>query len=235
MPSINLKYATNNHGFFSNIDKIKTILSAHKQENDIATFDIKDESEIGRGQSYAVFPELKQGQKITVQSFRKSLEDRGVVDPEIQNKILNLILQNKAGVHYAMGNVINFLLLEKGFDLLMNAAGYTIELEVNGPMDVDLVFKAEWDNFREEPREASIAANVKINITPNSAAITDFTLTKLADSTVANSAFEFLQDNQQNILMKLITLIKHALGFNSELRIEQSNENDNDWVNTPVK
>jgi hypothetical protein len=110
---------------------------------------------------------------------------------------------------------------------------YKISMEVNRNNNVTLVFKGTWDDVNKEPREPAISASVSINITPNTVAITDFDITKIQDSEVANSAYKYLEDNQKNILEKLLSWIQRFFGFNSELRLEERKKDDMEWGITP--
>lgn len=229
MPSLNLKYAKKNCFFFHAMNEVKETIAHLKQKNSSAVFNQKDEQEIGRGKSYDVFADFNECEAITIKSFRKSLNKRGVSGLEMQNKILNLILQNRIGVHFQLANLVNNLFLGNDFNFAVDGSNYNIELAVNGADDVDLVFKAKCKDVNRQKDAMNV--NVKVNITPAKVVITDLVITKLAES--ANSAFKFLQSNQQNILMKLITLIKRALGFDSEFIIEQSGEDGENWANSP--
>lgn len=231
--TVNLKYATNNHSFFSNLRLMENIIKDHKKSNPIATFDQRDETEIGRSTGYAVFPELKAqvqaGTPISVDDFRHALAQRGIYNPAMQNKILNFTLQNKAGLQFAMGGIVSALMAEAQLAMAMNH-NYQLNIEVNGPDDVTLVFDGVWEDVTVEPREPAVSAHVEINITPSKILITDFNLTQVGDSAAANQAHDYLLSNQQNILMKLLTFIKHLFGFNAELRLEQENKEDQSWV-----
>lgn len=230
--SLNLKYSRHSSSFFSNINKIHEEIKEYKNSASLSAFTQAHETEIGRGKSYAIFTELRndvtQGRKVTIESFRNALITRGVTDVDFQNKILALILQNKAGVQYPLGNIVNGLFLENNFQLIMNA-NYGLELNVNNNNDVTLVFTGTWDDYSENPRKAAIKVNAEVTITPDMASISNFKISQIADTPQANAAFKFLEDNQQNILQKIITFLKEIFGFNSELRLE-SNE---DCVNTP--
>lgn len=231
--SLNLKYSRYSN-FFSKVSQIHKEIKKYKNSTSLAEFTKEDDNEIRRGTSYAVFPELqddvKQGREVTLQTFRNALDTRGITDTDFQNKILYLILQNRAGIHFAFGNIVNGLFHndENDFTLIMDR-DYTLEMKVNGDNEVTLVFEATWDDYSKDPRLPAITVNIEVNITPDMASISNFNISQTAETPQANAAFKFLEDNQQNILQKLITFLKEIFGFNSELRLE-SNE---DRVNTP--
>ncbi|CAM2839625.1 Uncharacterised protein [Legionella steigerwaltii] len=237
MAKVNLEYATNGLGFFTKIKKINSIICESKKKDSISIFDAKDEKEIGRDRSYAVFPELRiENAKITLESFRRCLNNRGIQDLAFQNKILNMILQNRDGVQFAMNKIVDSLLyLEDEYPIWMrpDLPEYKIELEVDNNNSVNLIFKGIWETLTTDdsagPKENAIEACIKINISRDLVAITSFDLTKLSDMPNVTKAFELLEANQQNILMKLITFIRHVLGYNSELRLEERQENDRSW------
>ena len=233
MSKVNLIYATDGLGFFTKVNMIRGIIDKYKKDSAIAKFTEADEFEISRGASYAVFPELltgvKEGHSVNLNAFRKSLTDRQITDIAFQNKILNLTLQNKSGVQYAMGKIVDGLFIDNELLIMMNH-NYKLELEVDSNNSVNLIFKGVWEDVKEEPRQPAFEATVKINITPEKATITNFDLTKLSDTPETSTAYDLLIENQQNILMKLITFIKQILGFNSEFTLEKKDENDANWA-----
>jgi hypothetical protein len=226
--SVNLKY-TSYSKFFSNVKALRQEININKSRKPVSKFSEKDEIEIGRGASYALFPELlddiSKDRQVTVKSFKQALSDRGVTDIDYQNKILFLILQNKAGIQYYMGDLVNSLLLENQYQLLMS--NYDLELKVNSSNEVTLIFKAIWNDITQDPRVPAIEANIEVSITPGNAKIANFNLTKIGDTEQANNGFKFLQDNQQNILGKLITYIMDVFGFDTGRTLE-SKEDDSE-------
>ncbi|WP_298622546.1 hypothetical protein [uncultured Legionella sp.] len=61
--SFNLVYSTQPHNsfnFFHNLKKMNEVVLKFKTEDVINDFNSTDEAEIGRGNTYAVFPELAQ-------------------------------------------------------------------------------------------------------------------------------------------------------------------------------
>lgn len=230
---INLKYSNAQPGFFSAAKQMSNIINQSKKDPSISTFNERDDFEIGRGASYAVFPELKeqvsQGKKITVTDFRRSLSERGVTDEAFQNKILNFTLQNKSGIQFAFGKIVDKLMLENDFLLTMNP-NFKLNLKVESDQSVSMQFIAFWKDPTNAPEEPAIGLDVKVKITPDQIFIDRFDLQRFSDNPVAKDAMDFLQANQQNILMQLITYIKRVLGFDSELRLEQKGSNDENWV-----
>ncbi|MBI2785168.1 MAG: hypothetical protein HYX60_02200 [Legionella longbeachae] len=173
----------------------------------IQSFDQKDDDEIARAGSYAIFPELEQ-----------------------QDKILHMLLQHRAGIQFRLGALIqhNFPSPKDNKQKYLNVDPvYKLEIKVIGKNSVDLSYTAKiieknpWDS--EDSSEA-FNVTVNINITPDKVLIKDFNLTKVIDNENTNTAFELIQSQQQNILMQLLTYIKHALGFDSELRIDTQEE-----------
>ncbi len=231
--TLNLTYATDGLGFFSKIESMKTIISNHKKTNSISEFTQADEIEIGRGSSYAVFPELvvlvKQGGQITIGLFRECLNARGIADVALQNKILNMTLQSQAGLQFAMGKLVDGLFFEHDFLLVQNP-NYQIAMEVMCDGSANLIFKGVWEDPMQQPREPAVAVSVKINISPDMVAITGFNMTKLSDASVTTAAYDLIEKNQQNIIMAIITFIRHFFGFNSELRLEEKQEGDLSWA-----
>ncbi|WP_392537155.1 hypothetical protein [Legionella sp. 227] len=236
MAKLNLEYATNGLGFFSQIQRANSVIRATKK-NDL-TFNAEDEKEIGRNTSYAAFPELRdRNTKITLDSFRGCLNDRGITDAAFQNKILHMTLQSRIGIHFAMNKIVESLLnLEADYPVWMcpDLPEYKIELVVVNNNSVDFIFKSIWKTLAPDDPTGetvnAVEACIKINISREVVAITSFELTKLSDMPNVTKAFELLEANQQNILMKLITFIRHVLGYNSELRLEEQQENDRSWA-----
>lgn len=238
MTKLNLEYATNGLRFFTQIQSANSIIRESKQNGSISTFNAEDENEIGRSSSYAAFPELRvKNTKITLDVFRRCLEDRGIKDAAFQNKILHMTLQSRACIHYAMNKIVDSLLyLENENPIWMSPylPEYKIELQVINNNSVDFIFKGIWQTLATDSQTGetvdAVETCVKINISRDVVAITSFELTKLSDMPNVTKAFERLEANQQNILMKLITFIRHILGYNSELRLEEQEENDPSWA-----
>ncbi|HHF7382627.1 TPA: hypothetical protein ACPSKF_003158, partial [Legionella anisa] len=233
---------TNGLGFFNQISQVNAIISQSKKKNSLSQFTAADDVEICRGMSYAAFPELvelvNEGGQITVDGFRSCLKNRGIDDLAFQNKILNMTLQTREGVQYAAGRIIDTLLLDNQcyMWMLRDFPYFKIELEVDDNNSINLIFNGTWEAFVTEdptgPRENAVKACVKINISREMVAITSFELTQLSDNPSATRAFELLEANQQNILMKLITFIQHAFGYNCEFRLEEQQEDDQSWPPT---
>ncbi len=231
--SVNLKYASQGLGFFNNLGTIHTGIVQMKQKGSIANFTEVDEKEIGRGLSYALFPELKEhfnnGGVITIDLFKKLLSDRGVTYEAFQNKILSMVLQKKVGLQFRIGELINSLFLSNEF-LLMVDHGYQLELVVNSSNNVSLHYKTScYDYSSGEKVVGVLSVNTKVQITPELVTVSEFDVEQLIDTEESNKAVKFLEENQQNILQKLVTYIKRVFGYDSELRFEETKNDDNSW------
>lgn len=198
----------------------------------INDFSSADEKEIGRGESYAVFPELAEmvnnEEKITIDAFRNSLQSRGITDVTFQNKILSLVLQSKAGLHFALGNVLNGLLMENNHDFLMQP-NYHLSLEVLDNKHIKINFTGNWRNIMNETNTADLRANVSVDITPNKVSIESFKVTQLSNSPETKSAFDFLEANQANLLEKIIIFLKNLFSLNTDIEIENVSKDDLPW------
>lgn len=231
--TLNLIYSSSERlNFFGKIKQIGDIVFKFKSEGVINDFGIEDENEVGRGESYAVFPELQtmfdSGQIITLDALREGLRSRGVIDQVMQNKAMTMLLQCKAGVHYAMGNVLNGLLLENGHNFLMRS-DYDVKFEVQSPNHVKLVFNGTWQNIMTDPREDSLQARVEVDITLERIAIYNFNVTQISKSPEAEQAFRFLQNNQTSIWQKIVTFFKTYFNANSVLEIENVARDNKPW------
>ncbi len=231
--TLNLIYSSPERlNFFGKIKQIGGIVFKFKSEGVINDFGTADENEVGRGDSYAVFPELQtmfdSGEKITLAALREGLRSRGVVDQFMQNKAMTMLLQCKAGMHFAMGNILNGLLLENGHNFLMRP-NYDVKFEVQSPNHVKLVFNGTWQNIMVEPREDSLQARVEIDITPERIAIYNFNVTQIGKSPEAEQAFRFLQNNQTSIWQKIVTFFKTYFNANSNLEIENVAIDNKPW------
>ena len=230
--SLNLIYASSNISFLNKIKMINAIVFKYKSEGVINHFGPADEKEVSRGESYAVFPELaqgfKEGQEITIAALREGLRSRGVIDEVMQNKAMTMLLQCKAGIHFAMGTILNDILLTNGHQLLMSNE-YDVKLEVKGPDHIKLVFTGVWQNFLKVPKVDCLAAKVEIDITPKRIAIYNFDITQLNNSSEAVNAFKFLQNNQKSIWQKIIIFFKTYFNTNTDLEVENSSVDKVKW------
>ncbi len=222
--SLDLKLSKSNLSLFSDIAAAKFDIEKSEKLKSLAEFTKADEFEIGRGKTYAVFKELKNDVNVTIESFRNGLATRGLLDTELQNKILCMTLQTKVGIPFALGNIINSLFLNNKHNLLMNP-DYELALEVNNDKKVTLTLKGFCDAIINI-KDPAISFSISVAITPASVVISNFTITQLSDSQEASNAYKFLEDNQQNILEKIVSYIKQFFGFNSELKLEDSNDQD---------
>lgn len=219
--SLDLRFSKSTFYFFSQLTAIKEEIKEIKSNAgpDIR-FTKADELEIGRGNSYALFDELKDS-KITIDSFRRSLAKRGVVDLDLQNKVLCMILQDKIGVHFVLAKLVNSLFLDNDHTLLLNSTNYELSLEVNNNKKLTLVFNGIWEDYTTAPRIPAISVRTAVTITPEAVAVNKFEITQLSSSGMASNAYQFLEKHQQNILEKIISYIKQFFGFNEELRLEE--------------
>lgn len=233
--SFNLVYSSqsnNSFNFFQNLKKMNEVVLHFKVSDVINDFNSADEKEIGRGESYAVFPELAKmvnnEEKITIDAFRNSLQSRGITDITFQNKILSLVLQSKAGLHFALGNVLNGLLMENNHNFLMQP-NYHLNLEVLGNKHIKINFTGNWRNIMNETDTADLRANVSVDITPDKVAIESFQVTQLSNSPETKSAFEFLEANQANLLEKIFIFLKNLFSLNADIEIENVSKDDLPW------
>ena len=199
----------------------------------MTAFTQADEVEISRGSSYAYFPELRkhvdQDNSITIDDFRKTLTAKGVSDPLFQNKVLCMILQSKLGIQFGLVGTLDGLLLNQVGSIISDAGTREISMEVNNYNNINLNIKGEIKDFNNHDVPPLISFSICINITPDMVAITDYSLTQISNTPSADSAFKFFEDNQQNILEKILTYIKRFFGYNSELRLEENTDNRFSW------
>jgi hypothetical protein len=221
-----------NTGFFCKIKLIRKIIFNFKAEGIINDFSPADEFEVGRGNSYAVFPELQaavdKGQRVTLAMLRNGLKSRGIVNEFLQNKAMSLLLQNKAGIHYAMGNVLNGLLLENEHSFLMRR-DYTVRFEVKNKNHIKLLFVGTWRDITKNPQEDCLEGRIEINITPEKIAINHFEITQLSNSPAAKNAFRFLEHNQVSLWQKIVIFFKTFFNAHSELDVENVNIDKKPW------
>lgn len=219
--------------FFSDITKIKDDIKANKLRLNANGFTEKDKEEIQRGNSYAVFNELKasvsQGKMVTIESFKHSLASRGITDARLQNKILYMTLQTEMGIQYPLGNMVNTLFLENKYNLMMNS-NYSLSMKVNSNRKVTVTLEGIVVDITTDLKEPEIAFTTSFTITPEEVALSEFKITQLSDSQTANDAYHFLKSHQQNIIEKIISYIKHFFGFHDELTLEKQEENDTAWA-----
>ncbi len=236
--SFNLVYsskpaqANSSFNFFKNLEKMNEIILHFKLTDVINDFNAADEREIGRGASYAVFPELatmcQNYQQITLDAFRNSLKTRGVIDVAFQNKIMSLVLQNKAGLHYALGNILNGLLMENNHTFLMQS-NYDLQLNVKDKDHIQLVFTGKWRHLTNEDGSPDLSATAIVNITPNKVCVDSFQVTQLSDTTETKDAFRFLEANQATLLEKIFIFLKKLFGMNADTELENVKKDDVPW------
>ena len=229
--AVNLIYSRYDLGFYPVVAEMKRLVQEAKKNPNIAQFTPQDDNEIGRGTSYAMFPELHAsvtaGHHVSIEAFRACLNQRGVHDPAFQNKILNLILQSKSGIHYGLGALVIGLCHQHDLPVA-GRPGYTATLDVLDNKSVDLVYKQELYLPSADSIGQEVSVEVRVNISEHAAAIRSFNVENLSD--VSHPVYDFFMANQQHVFFQLITFIKNLLGFNSELRLEEKCRDDHSWV-----
>ena len=160
--------------------------------------------------------------------MRNGLKQRGVSDVIMQNKVLSLLLQNRAGLQFAMGSILTTLFLDNGFQFVMNS-NYKVNLEVKNKQVVKLIFQGNWHNILDESKESAIFADVEIDITPTKATISTFQLTNIAENEETNNAFDFLLANQASIIWKIIIFLKTWFNLNRDIEVENANQDKCAW------
>lgn len=232
--SLNLKYSKNTSVFFTGIATVREVIKAHTHTKKHIPKTSRDDTEIGRGNSYAVLPELKEEvasrTPITIDSFKRALTGRGVSDINFQNKILCMLLQTKLALHFGLANVIINLLTSADNDnpVCIDNKNLELSLEINNN-DVALIFKGDFSLAPYDAQSIKVSVSYRVNITPDMVAITDFNITHISDNDKTQDFYTALKDQQQNILYQILTYIKRLLGFNSELRLEESSHDDVAW------
>ncbi|KTD51136.1 hypothetical protein [Legionella quateirensis] len=233
--SLNLIYSTKTSkpsDFFGKIKQMNNIVLKFKKEDIINDFSSDDETEIGRSDSYAVFPELKQlvnqEHQITIDNFRASLELRGISDPTFQNKILSLILQNKAGIHFGLGSAFNALFAGSEHPFYLTS-DYNLNIEVKNNQRVKLIYLASWRDITKSTAKPQLSARVEVDITPNRVAIDTCNITQITETPEAINAFNYLEANQANIFQKIILFLMNYFKINSDIEIENVYYDKTPW------
>ena len=234
MAKIDLKYSKS-PTLFSDISKVRKTIDAESTSSNIHEFTKAHENEIGRGLSYAVFPELQKGvekgKSVTIESFRQALSARGVTDSNFQDKILSMLLQNKGGIQFPLGNIVNNLFMTNNHDLLFSN-NYKLSLQVHSKDKVTLILKSTCDDYMHN-NEQVINVNIAIDISPAKVVIKNFEMEQISESQEAKDAFKFLEDHQQNILEKIVTYLKRFFGFDQELILEKTKEDSSIQLSRP--
>lgn len=240
--TLNLIYSSQKLEFFNQIRGIGGLVLKFKSEGVINDFGSADENEVNRGDAYAVFPELKtmfkKNQKITLAALRESLQSRGVIDRHMQNKAMAMLLQGKAGIHYAMGSLLLELLQksnqERELSFFIPAGCYDVKFEVRNPTHVKLFFDSTC-RCVENPEEDALQARVEIDITLEKIAIYKFNVTQIGKSEAAKDAFRFLQKNQVSIWQKILIFFKTYFKANSDLEVENVAIDKQPWSKNTKK
>ncbi|MBL7478978.1 hypothetical protein [Legionella bononiensis] len=233
--SLNLIYSSKTNkpsNFFSKIKLMNNIVLKFKKEDIINDFSSDDETEIGRSDSYAVFPELvqqvKQQHQITLDDFRTSLARRGISDRTFQNKILSLILQSKAGIQFGLGSAFNALFTDSQHQFYLTA-DYNLSIEVKNNQRVKLIYSAGWRDITKTTTEPELTARTEVDITPNRVALDKCIITQISDSPEAKNAFAYLESNQVNIVQKIILFLMNYFNLNSDIEIENVYYDKTPW------
>lgn len=103
-------------------------------------------------------------------------------------------------------------------------SNYELSIEVNSDKKVTLVFNGIWEDYSKDPREPAISVSASVAITLEEVAISDFKITRISESQTARDSYQFLKDNQQNIIEKIISYIKQLFGFDNEFKLEKNND-----------
>ncbi|WP_298622544.1 hypothetical protein, partial [uncultured Legionella sp.] len=135
-------------------------------------------------------------------AFRHSLKARGVTDVIFQNKILSLVLQSKAGLQFALGNVLNGLLMDNNHMFLMQS-DYNVNINVIDGQHIKLTLEGNWRNIRSETDAPDLKADITVDISSEKVSIESFQVTQLSNSPETKSAFKFLEANQAGLLEKI--------------------------------
>lgn len=201
-------------GFFSKIKLAKgLILEGKKTIND---FSAADEVEIGRGNGYAVFPELVD-KNITLDAIRNQLSNRGVTNETFQNKLLIFILQSKLGIAFALSNIVLGLLSEN--DGSYGVGKVDLSFEVQNEHHVKIIFNHNLMGYPEN--NLSFQCHYEISIRPEQVVLNALQITLLSEKDSDKNTFAFLQANQASIWEKIIIFFKTLFNMNSDIVLEE--------------
>jgi len=242
---LNLKNSNSSFYFFEYVDIIANQIQAIKDEaksklvDGVYSVGDQEKTEIGRGMSYAVFPELeeivKNQEKITIESFRESLVTRGITDNSFQNKLIFMMIQQKGALHFFLGGILNFLIDKyneiNNHDNAFCYDKHKIQIEVIDKDRVNFYYKQiimKVDNVSSE-RTPAFRLETDVTISLNKTVINKFNIYKISDRREVDNIYNYLYANQQNILMRIINFIKELFGFGMELIVEETLSNDLLW------
>jgi|LauGreDrversion4_2_1035121.scaffolds.fasta_scaffold38481_5 hypothetical protein len=221
MTKVNLIYSNTSLPFFNTLNVVTEELQ--RQKTDEVQINDKDENEIGRGNSYAFFDELK-NKAITTTLFRQSLIDRGITDLNFQNRIFNLILQNRDGIQFGVCRVLETLIIGNNFKIFHpQGMDNDIQLHAIDEQHVELVFKSTYSDMSNvEQENPAFDIEMRFVISTDRVDITTFEFTKTSDTAETENFFNFLNEHQANFLMKFIIMIKQWLGMDVGIRLEDT-------------
>lgn len=213
---INLLYAKRSSELF----RLMRLAKIEDNYNWSEPFNDKDEKEIGRGRSYAVFPELQtivdKNEKITIAEFKKCLAAHGIVSKELQTRVLHSIIQNRAGFHYLLGGFIQAYLIKQEVNLSQNSEA-DFQAQVINSGKVLIKYKS---NYCDPDSKPIISINFSFSITPDNIKINTFEINKISNLPLAKKVFSILQESQNNFFISLLIYIKRLFGYDSELILD---------------
>lgn len=237
--SINLVYSSNKSNFFAIVKEIRGQVLNFKSELKDNGFATKDEIEISRGLSYAVLPQLierGENNQITTQIFIDELKNAGVKDDIFQQKILSLLLQSRAGIHYGIVGAVNALFLNHNYQYLVSNDSFKLKLEVKNGKKVRIIADSTIINLEQEK---CFGVHLEIDITPKRVCINKLQITKkFENNNDADNAFSLLEKNKANILQMFIIFIKRLFNADSNMEIENEKKDKygfNGNKNTEIK
>ncbi len=133
---------------------------------------------------------------------------RGIKDSAFQQKILSSFHQGRLKLPFTLLGGINGLLIQN--EILLHVDSDFI-LQVLDENSVDLVFTNTLKDLANNQEIAKYTAVV--NISPKECVLKSSSVEVLENSDKAQQISKIFASQQQNIIMKIITFIKHKLGF----------------------
>lgn len=228
--TLNLIYSKRNSPFFKQIASEQHVVLKRKELQLLPVLADKDHQEVGRGLSYAIFPELKasfenDNQKITVEAIRKAFAARGVTDEIFQNKIIFFLLQSRSGIGFALGNTLNTLF---DFELLLSQE-INFRYEIQDNNCVKLVFEGSSEDLSTGEKTPGLTTSIQLTLTPDKLVIDKFAITKVGQTPTVNEWFAKLESTQVNFLQKFIQFLKNYLIGTPELELENETQDKQLW------
>jgi hypothetical protein len=223
--------------FFETINGMKqTIRDFKKGDADIYSFDDKSVREIARGNSYAVFPELKTKREknpdyeITLDDIRTSLEKRGINDKNLQDKVLVFLLQNKLALHFGIGSAIHTFTMQSGASFSLDPGNLSVKLEAKAGKPVKMLIEFSLQEFDDDlqPKEA-LKVHAEIDITSDKTSLNKVQIKQVSNSEETKMVFKFLQNNQSTLWEKIKICFNNFtskfLGTKTDPNLELENDN----------